>query len=65
MNQGYIVAYQARDYNQVNMVNSHNEVNVTVPQFNDYEHIHITYDSQKTSVTPLVINLTGPSSIPI
>jgi hypothetical protein len=55
-----IVAYQARDYNQVNMVNSDNKVNVIVPQFNDFEPIQITYDSRKTSVTPLVINLPGP-----
>ncbi|XP_050918894.1 uncharacterized protein LOC127136374 [Lathyrus oleraceus] len=60
MDQGYIVPYQARDYNQVNMVNSDNEVNVIVPQFNDSEPIQITYDSRKTSVTPLVINLPGP-----
>ncbi|XP_050909053.1 uncharacterized protein LOC127122814 [Lathyrus oleraceus] len=60
MDQGYIVAYQAKDYNQVNMVNSDNEVNVIVPQFNDSEPIHITYDSRKTSVTPLDINLPGP-----
>lgn len=31
MDQGYLVAYQARDYNQVYMVNSDNEVNVIVP----------------------------------
>ncbi|XP_050908676.1 uncharacterized protein LOC127122378 [Lathyrus oleraceus] len=60
MVQGYIVAYQARDYNQVNMVNSDNEVNVIVPQFNDSEPIQITYDSRRTSMTPLVINLTDP-----
>ncbi|XP_050876724.1 uncharacterized protein LOC127080448 [Lathyrus oleraceus] len=60
MDQGYIEAYRDRDYNQVNMVNSDNEVNVIVPQFNDSEPIHITYDSQKTFVTPLVINLPGP-----
>ncbi|XP_050874922.1 uncharacterized protein LOC127078517 [Lathyrus oleraceus] len=60
MDQGYIVAYRARDYNQVNMVNSDNKVNVIVPQFNDSEPIQITYDSPKTSVTPLVINLPGP-----
>lgn len=60
MDQGYIEAYQARDYNQVNMVNSDSEVNVIVPQFNDSEPIQITYDSRKTSVTPLVINLPGP-----
>jgi hypothetical protein len=39
MDQGYIEAYQDRDYNQVNMVNSDNEVNVIVPQFNDSEPI--------------------------
>jgi hypothetical protein len=60
MDQGYIVAYQARDYIKVNMVNSDNEVNFIVPQFNDSEPIQITYDSRKTSVTPLVINLSGP-----
>ena len=59
MDQGYIVSYQARDYNQVNMVNSDNKVNVIVPQFNDSEPIQITYDSRKTYVTPLVINLPG------
>ncbi|XP_050909412.1 uncharacterized protein LOC127123212 [Lathyrus oleraceus] len=60
MDQGYIEAYRDRDYNKVNMVNSDNEVNVIVPQFNDFEPIQITYDSRKTSVTPLVINLPGP-----
>ncbi|XP_050891028.1 uncharacterized protein LOC127096507 [Lathyrus oleraceus] len=60
MDQGYIEAYQARDYNQVNMVNSDSEVNVIVPQFNDSKPIHIIYDSRKTSVTPLVINLPDP-----
>ncbi|XP_050890777.1 uncharacterized protein LOC127096223 [Lathyrus oleraceus] len=60
MDQGYIEAYRDRDYNQVNMVNTDNEVNVIVPQFNDSEPIQITYDSRKTSVTPLVINLPGP-----
>ncbi|XP_050875824.1 uncharacterized protein LOC127079489 [Lathyrus oleraceus] len=59
MDQGYIVDYRARDYNQVNMVNSDNKVNVIVPQFNNFEPIHITYDSRKTFVTPLVINLSG------
>ncbi|KAI5384391.1 hypothetical protein KIW84_071415 [Lathyrus oleraceus] len=54
MDQGYIVAYQGRDYNQVNMVNSDNKVNVIVPQFNDSEPRQITYDSRKASVTPLI-----------
>lgn len=60
MDQGCIVAYQAGDYNLVNMVNSDNEVNVIVPQFNDSEPIQIIYESHKTSVTPPVINLSGP-----
>ncbi|XP_050895728.1 uncharacterized protein LOC127102400 [Lathyrus oleraceus] len=60
MDQGYIEAYRDIDYNQVNMVNSDNEVNVIVPQFNNSEPIQITYDSRKTSVTPVVINLPGP-----
>ncbi|XP_050889075.1 uncharacterized protein LOC127094261 [Lathyrus oleraceus] len=60
MDQGYIEAYRDKDYNQVNMVNSDNEVNVIVPQFNESESIQITYDSRKTSVTPLVINLPDP-----
>lgn len=35
-------------------------MNVIVPQFNDSKPIQITYDNQKTYVTPLVINLPGP-----
>ncbi|XP_050878529.1 uncharacterized protein LOC127082337 [Lathyrus oleraceus] len=60
MDQGYIVSYKAIDYNKINMVYRDNGMDVITPQFNDSEPIQITYNSRKTSVTPLVINLPGP-----